>query len=94
MANDEFDNSRTDKEILERFKAQTAARNDGAKIDIRTTPNAVAIYLNQPALVDIIDKLQQIQKVCLSTTGVCIMLADHEGTTLLEIGTDDASPKM
>ena len=94
MANDEFDNSRTDKEALDRFKAMTAERTDGAKIDIRTTPTAVAIYLNQPALADIIAKLTEIQKMCLQTTGVCIMLADHEGTTLLEIGTDDASPKM
>ena len=97
MANDEFDNRRTDDEIMAALLARGETDHPGASIDIRTAPDRCEIFMNRPAVVDLIKKLQTVLDLSLPNVRVCVLLVDTliEGKpiTMLSIETDDASSK-
>ena len=87
MANNEFDKPQPGDAMMAKLLA--AKRTDGAAIDIRTGPSHCQIYMNRPAVVDLIKKLQTAVDMSLTTTGVCVTFVDDNGITLLSIETDD-----
>lgn len=80
MANDDFDNARTDREMLDK---------PVGTVDLKTWPNQALVILNRAAAQELIESLQKSLAITIEPTKLSLLLRRTHGGTQVEISADD-----